>query len=351
MTRTRSRPPPILPTVLLALAALVSSPARAVDLGERFELHGYGDLAHTVANVDATGERLGARETSHNLSLVGIWQATDRTRVWGQLFRSSELGKVRVDWAFADYHAGSGQTWRAGRVRMPFGLHNESRDVQALRPSASMPFLYDEELALVDEAFDGASVEQRIALGRGSATIEVYAAQQLLSGGPQSARGAALGARVGIETPIDGLSFRLSGYAGRLRPDGADERAAKRGWAASARYVRDAIDLQAEVARGRLYERSVSTWYLQGALELSERWQAVTRLEHITTDTARRGEDAFGERRLIAGLAWRISPNFGLRLEQQFHRGHAMAVLHETLEEGEGRHRWTSTVLSANYQF
>lgn len=341
----------ILSTLLTALLALAGTSARAVDVSEEVSLHGYGDIGRARSNVDATGQELGGRETMSNLSLVGIWQASERTKVWAQLFRSSDLGKVRVDWAFVDYQSPAGQTLRVGRVRLPFGLHNESRDVQALRPSASMPYLYNEELALADESFDGASVEQRFTLGGGAATVEVFAANRLLSGGKQSARGTAIGARAIVETPVEGLSFGASAFAGRLTPDTADTRGSKRGWAASARYRHEAVDLQAEVARGFLYERRVSTWYLQAAHDVGERWQAFVRLERIVTDTAQRGDDAFQEQRWAVGTAYRINEHFGIRLEQQFHRGYAIPVLSETVEAGAGRHRWTSTLLSANYQF
>ena len=162
----QNKPQSTLAAVLAAtLIALASGSAAAIDVGDRIEVHGFGDLGHEVANANATGRGLGDRETGHNLSLVGVWQATDRLKAWAQLFQSSELGKVRVDWAFLDYQTASGQTLRFGRVRLPFGLHNESRDVQALRPSASLPYLYDEEMAFVDESFDGGSVEHKFDLG------------------------------------------------------------------------------------------------------------------------------------------------------------------------------------------
>lgn len=342
---------PILASVLTALLALAGSNARAVDLSERIALHGYGDLGHARSNVDATDQALGARATMQNLSLVGIWQASERAKVWAQLFRSGELGKVRVDWAFFDYQAPTGHTVRAGRVRMPFGLHNESRDVQALRPSASLPYLYDEELALVDESFDGASVERRFAFGDSAATVEVFAANRLQSGGAQSAKGAVIGARAIVETPVEGLSFRLSTFAGRLTTNTADARRPKRSWAASARYRLDPVDLQAEVARAFLYQRWVSTWYLQATRDMGERWQVFARLERVVTDTTQRGDDAFQEQRWALGAAYKINEHFGIRLEQQLLRGYGIPVLHETLEAGAGRHRWTSTLLSANYQF
>lgn len=342
---------PILATLLTALLTLAGSTASAVDVSQEISLHGYGDVGYARSNANASSQDFGGRETISNLSLVGIWQASERTKVWAQLFRSGELGRARIDWVFVDYQATTGQSLRLGRIRLPFGLHNESRDVQALRPSASMPYLYNEELALVDEAFDGASVEQRFELDGSAITVETFAANRMLSGGKQTARGPTVGTRAIIETPVDGLSFRASAYAGRLKPGTANTRNAKRGWAASARYKQEAVDLQAEVARGFLYERQVATWYLQAAHDMGERWQTFARIERIVTDTAQRGDDAFQEQRWAVGAAYNISDHFGVRLEQQFHRGYGMPVLNETIEAGAGRHRWTSTLLSVNYQF
>ena len=182
-------------------------------------------------------------------------------------------------------------------------------------------------------------------------TVEAFAANRVLSGGKQTARGTAIGARAIVETPIEGLAVGASAFAGRLTPDTADARKSKRGWAASARYRYEAVDIQAELARGFLYERRVATWYLQAAHDVGERWQTFVRIERIDTDTARRGDDAFQEQRWALGAAYRINEHFGIRLEQQFHRGYGIPVLNETVEAGAGRHRWRSTLLSANYQF
>ena len=77
----QNKPQSTLEAVLAAtLIALASGSAAAIDVGDRIEVHGYGDLLHEVANVDATGRGLGDRETGHNLSLVGVWQATDRLK-------------------------------------------------------------------------------------------------------------------------------------------------------------------------------------------------------------------------------------------------------------------------------
>ena len=68
---------------------------------------------------------------------------TDKLRMGIQFF-SRDIGdagnnKVTVDWAYGDYRF---QDWfglRAGRIKLPLGLYNETRDVDMLRTSIVMP--------------------------------------------------------------------------------------------------------------------------------------------------------------------------------------------------------------------
>lgn len=325
--------------------------AFALDLSDSLQLHGYGDVAATRASVDASGENSAARMTTHNLSLVGNWKASDRTSVWVQLFQSNEPGRVRLDWAYVDHQAANGLRWRAGQVRLPFGLHNEFRDVQALRPGATLPIVYDEELGIVDESFYGVSVESELRLGNSVVSYEAYAAGALLPGGERTAYGPALGARVIIEPPLPGLSLRVSAYGARLKPHGADERQPKRAAALSLRWQRDPWDLQAEAAHSLHYDHRIQTQYVQGSWQFDPRWELMVRAERVVTDTAQRHDDAFRERQWVLGLAWRLNHNVGVRAEQHWHRGHGLAVIQEWVEPGLGQPRWTSSVLSLNFQF
>ena len=337
---------------LLALVMLsASTNAIALEVGDQFELHGYGDLTQTWSSVDATGQRLGARKTNHAVWFVAAWQVAERTKLWAQLGRNREVNWDNIDWLFVDYQAASGQTWRLGQIPLPFGLHNEGRDVYALGPSASLPLVYAENLALVDESVTGASVKHRFDWGAQSATVEAYAAKVLNSGGGERVRGPMGGARVIIETPLEGLTLRASGYRGRFAMSTGDQQRTKYGWVMSARFAGERLDLQAELARGFVFDHGVSAWYAQAAYTLDANWRAVARIDQAVTDTAQSSDDAYRERRLTLGLAYTINQHLGLRLEQRFHRGYASMVADEVLEAGQGRPRWTSTLLSVNYQF
>ncbi|MCG8686388.1 MAG: porin [Desulfobacterales bacterium] len=86
---------------------------------------------------------------------------TDDLRVGLQLF-SRDLGdvannKITVDWAYGDYRF---QDWfglRAGRIKLPLGLYNETRDVDLLRNSIVMPqSIYNDLLRDTVIAINGA---------------------------------------------------------------------------------------------------------------------------------------------------------------------------------------------------
>ena len=71
---------------LLALVMISASASTiAFDVGDQIEFHGYGDLTYARSNVDATGHRLGARQTDHDVSFVATWQVDERTKLWAQL--------------------------------------------------------------------------------------------------------------------------------------------------------------------------------------------------------------------------------------------------------------------------
>ncbi len=87
-----------------------------------------------------------SKDGSFDYNEVGInfsKEMTDKLRLGIQLF-ARDLGdvannKVSVDWAYGDYRV---QDWlgiRAGRIKLPLGLYNETRDVDMLRTGIVMP--------------------------------------------------------------------------------------------------------------------------------------------------------------------------------------------------------------------
>src|SRR5688572_1945384 len=70
-------------------------------------------------------------------------QLTPKMR-WGIQLFTRDLGPIgnytaRVDWAFLDYRWRDWLGVRAGRIKLPFGLYNDTSDIDAAQPTALLP--------------------------------------------------------------------------------------------------------------------------------------------------------------------------------------------------------------------
>jgi hypothetical protein len=136
----------------LATAAALSvtcASARAAELGGAdgdvaLDVHGFvsqGAILSTGNNYLAKSKR-GSLEFAE----VGVnftSQLTDRLRLGLQLFTHA-LGPVgnyeaRADWFYLDYRWRDWFGIRAGRVKLPFGLYNETSDIDAARVAILLP--------------------------------------------------------------------------------------------------------------------------------------------------------------------------------------------------------------------
>ncbi len=94
-----------------------------------------------------------SKNGSHELNEVGLTitsQITPKFRVGFQLlsrdFGDQDNNKTQLDWAFADYRFKDYLGVRFGKVKLPYGLYNEGRDTDILRPMVFLPqSIYDEQ--------------------------------------------------------------------------------------------------------------------------------------------------------------------------------------------------------------
>lgn len=97
--------------------------------------HFYGDTQHGgAADYYETGVN-GFATLNHHVSVAG--------QILARKAGNTDDGQARVDYGFVDVHAPrNGELdygLRVGRVRNPFGLYNETRDVVFTRPSILLP--------------------------------------------------------------------------------------------------------------------------------------------------------------------------------------------------------------------
>ena len=132
-----------------ALALLAPRPAAAVGLSlpgdlPQLQVHGFisqGFLYSSANNYLAHSSQGSFEFTELGLSFTML--ATDRLTLGLQIF-SHKLGPIgdyraTLDWYSVDYHW---QDWlgvRAGRVKLPFGLYNDSSDIDSARTAVLLP--------------------------------------------------------------------------------------------------------------------------------------------------------------------------------------------------------------------
>ena len=108
------------------------------------DIHGYISQGYMRSNKNNfLAESYGGSFQFNELGINFSVELTDQLHAGLQL-ASRDLGslgnnKVVVDWAFMDYHYQDWMGLRVGRVKMPFGLYNETRDIDMLRTSILLP--------------------------------------------------------------------------------------------------------------------------------------------------------------------------------------------------------------------
>lgn len=211
----------------LTCAFLVPASAFAVVEWKGVQFGGFasqGYLQNTGDN-DYLGETSEGTFDFREYAVNASW-AKGKFRLGAQVF-GQKLGKygnddIVLDWATIDYQHSSWLGLRAGRVKTPRGLYNESLDVDSVRPFVLMPqSVYDARLRDFNASFDGVMLFGNIDLKDfGSIDYKVYGGDipmDLDSGAndyfnndapfPNVSIGmdAAYGTSIFWNTPIDGL--------------------------------------------------------------------------------------------------------------------------------------------------
>ena len=200
----------------------------------------------------------------------------DRLRLGVQLF-TRDLGPIgnydaKFDWFYLDYRLTDYLGFRAGRVKLPFGLYNEINDVDAARVSILMPqSVYSTRNRDFLLAQTGAELYGYLPMGgAGALDYRLYGGTIFVDIPSQPTLTVndlnipyVVGGRLLWETPLTGLRVGGSVQALRLdftvsRPDPVMPTPPGSGrikallWVASAEYLGDRLLLAAEYSRWHL---------------------------------------------------------------------------------------------------
>ncbi|MEI9938670.1 MAG: hypothetical protein WDO69_15740 [Pseudomonadota bacterium] len=215
-------------TALPAIARADNAEESSIALP--IEIHAFvsqGFIKTTNNNYLAESKR-----GSFEFSEVGInfsKQLTDRMRVGMQLF-THDLGplgnyRTRFDWFYLDYRFWDWFGLRVGRTKLPFGLYNESSDIDAARVPVLLPqSLYPVSFRDFLLAQTGGEAYGNVPLGAaGSLEYRLYGGTVFYDTSDATSTLANVrvpyifGARLMWQAPVEGL--QLGGSAQKLRID------------------------------------------------------------------------------------------------------------------------------------
>lgn len=212
------------------LAFLLPCTVRAVEAGPVVV---HGSISATASYSD-TYNYLGDTRERLDLNLVdivlnGTHRFDNGLRAGAQLyaFKIGGYSDIQIDWASVDYSFNQAFGVRAGRVKLPLGLYNDSQDLDAVRTFASLPLtFYAKTFRAITASLDGASVYGNVSLNKaGSLEYQAYAGLKqdvdgeapLLKGSTNVAKysewdfkGVVFGGSLFWNTPIEGLRIGYS---------------------------------------------------------------------------------------------------------------------------------------------
>jgi hypothetical protein len=278
--------------------------------------------------------------------------------VAGQLFFQSN-GEMALDWGFVEYRVSDLLRVRAGKVKNPLGLFMEVKDVGTLRPFFSLPQSIYGPGNIGTEAYLGAGITGELSsasgwglgydLYGGALQMEVWEpAELLITGGPgpydfrevqpeQEEVRDVVGGRLTMLTPLDGLTFRVSGYTGKMRElDLAEGDMRMTAFGFSAEYAIERFQLRGEVLRQNEGDSETNLGaYAEVAWKFLPKLQAALRFERarMTKEGLAASSSLRDHTEGAFGLAFWPNPNLAFKVSYHRIEGNRFALPAES-EDG-----------------
>lgn len=169
-----------------------SSPALAIKVGEKLELHGFFEqgFVYTTNNpyfTDTTSGSADFREFALNAS----WRASDNLRFAGQVLArqagESDTDYVNLDFLLADYQAYGDETTqfgvRGGRFKIPYGFYNSTRDSSVSHAGAFVPYsVYFDTFRSLMLSSDGINLYGAYTGDSGLFSLDLYSGSRTMNG-------------------------------------------------------------------------------------------------------------------------------------------------------------------------
>ncbi|HEX9052494.1 MAG TPA: hypothetical protein VF841_18350 [Anaeromyxobacter sp.] len=359
--------------VSLAVGALASR-AGAIDVADgRLGVSGFGEWGYG-RTWNENDYLLGTKAGSYANAQFGLTvtaRPQDALVVAGQVFYGAD-GEVGLDWAFAEWRVDDLLRIRVGKVKNPFGLFMEVKDVGTLRPFFTLPQSIYGPTNFAAESYLGAGItgEWQAPSGWGLAydayggglQIPTFEPSMALEGGPPPYDFASVprhdevardvvGGRLGLLSPFDGLVVRVTAFTGTLAPpDRGEERISCVG--VSGEWATDRVQLRGEWFRAQ--EGSSETHlggYAEAAWTFLPKLQLALRLDESHQHAAGVPSNLLEHREGAAGLSYWPSPNLVFKVSYHQIDGNRFAVPRMSAPDGAVARHTQLLVAGAQFSF
>jgi len=386
--------------VLICYALLLSSQVQADFWREDLQVHGFltQNFFHTSDNNvyghSDDGISPGLTEIGLNVS----YQPFDRLTLSAQgLYRRAghvDGGVVRLDYGIADLNLFNSQSSnigiRGGRIKVPFGLYNETRDVAFTNPTILLPqgIYFDRSRSLLVSA-DGGSLYADHHTEYGDFFFKFNLGMPL--GDNEEIRSSILGPSASgdfeanpafatqLSYELDGgkmifavsymdLTLKYQPSRGEVLSSGST---AIRPLLFSAQYNGEKFGLTAEYLYRWNHYRDYGvvpnfkfiseSWYIQGSYRFIPQLQGIVRYDTFSSDIDDRGGQRAVSNGLsnhiayakdwMVGLRWDITSSLMIRTE--YHRVHGTAWLAQAdnQQQSNTKQDWDLYALQFSYRF
>ncbi|MBV8051364.1 MAG: hypothetical protein JOZ80_09260 [Acidobacteriaceae bacterium] len=343
--------------LLMTLLCLCAAVTAAEDL-DNLQIHGFatqGFLYSTNNNYLTMKSSDGSLQwTEGALSLNDA--VSDKLRVGLQIhmYQMGEIGgpQLVVDWASGDYKVNDNLGFRVGKVKTPFGLFNDSQDVDALFLWVLLPQCnYPDDNRDFDLAVLGGEAYGRLSFGdHGRVQYRGYVGESRLdaNGGymlqlsesgltfPSPPSGKAVGGDLRWATPVDGLSIGAS--AERQGLDGSGPQGTvhippvlgtvyyaewKKGkWYVAGEYLRMPMTIMAQVGTVAMAEPiDQRSWYPMVSYQLTRKLQVGTYYSHYINKAADTSLPEIHSKDWVISSRYNFNANFYGKVEGHFLHG------------------------------
>lgn len=371
--------------------------------GERLQLHGF---ASQVVLQTSDNRYFGeSTKTSFDFTELGLnasFQAQPEILLAGQILsrRAGEMydGAPSLDYALADVTLTSSAQYRlgfrAGRIKIPLGLYNETRDVPFTRPGIFLPqVVYYDKVRNLELSTDGVMLFGEIFRDRGNMSLVIGGGRAVIDDnvewtylgndypGELEPNGMSWMGSLWYTSPAECLKLGLSAAVVELSYDARPNSPVDGGgidfvnWIASAQYNLEDWTLSAEYSRIPVewrdfgpafpfHEETVEGYYLQAAYRVSPQIELMLRYEEgFADDDDRDGNRSsaltggvtpaydFYSKIWSAGVRWDIAQNIMLRLEYQRHQGTFALAIRENTNPSDLVKDWNAIAASISLRF